>query len=491
MGLALAVILSKFIISKRIFTQRGSDNFLTYCAKTLPVDAAVIGTLYFLDLSIVATGLLLFAVNVFYNKVLLEEQDSTFNKIIYRNKPLFLFFLCFIGWFLFSDATNGLISFLKSMKFVKTLSTGKLVNTAALLGFKSALIATIIAIFYKIYRQLFLSIGLLFFILCPLFIIKPILLSIFFALITIEIKFFENLTSELLDKLAANKIPVIFPLFFCISAPLLLHMPYFFSAEFRLGLLLLLNGFIIVKGAPVQARFVYYILQGTILGLLIVGVVDWRFSYILFLAVVYLFSKVVKIFDVLKHLQVVKTFIDNRKSLRGFWRVVALALVLSLGKLNDGFFFQRAVELEYKTECALIFAFIYLFFTISSVAITFFEQKNSNKRAVLFLIVSLILCNLFMSGFVPFFSKSASFFISLFFYGMYTGAFDIVISTEISKSTENKSIIGTLFGTYYFISGILSALLSYVFFLIFVKFGCGVCGVVATFPAFIALFFII
>ena len=479
----ISTVIGRLITSRAIYRAIDGESFLFFVIKTIPLQVSMFVSFLFLSThqTIFTIGFVLIT-EIFYNYFLIQLANHRFQDILIRTK--FFIITPMAIWFAILFERFSIVSFRFINQFTFLIKYD--IKQIWLLIFQIAIFGVFTTslggMLFRFFKNRIIQVLLLTFLMHSVIDWRYCFITLFISIISCNFTIIQDIFQKIINQMIENK-------FF--SIVLFLPLINFNNQIIQLFAILACAGVLIWRFKPERAPIIHYLgISGLIFSGVLFKLYNWHVSLLLAvscLMIYYNWSKIVRLFT---SFNLVQIFLQEKSKLKTYWKIVGISCFISIGKLNDAFFFQRAVELGYKTECALIFAFMYLFFTISSILIHFFQQKESNRLSFFFLTISLALCNLFMSGYIPRVPGYLSFFLSIFFYGLYAGAFDIVISSAISKSTDNKKIMGTLFGFYYSLSGIFGSALSYVFYLILEHSNTGFCGLVATFPPLIALLFL-
>ena len=211
-------------------------------------------------------------------------------------------------------------------------------------------------------------------------------------------------------------------------------------------------------------------------------------KFILFILINYFCFKKDDIQQYIGDSHIVMLYKNNRIDFKNFFYIMVPTILVSSGKLTESIFFQRAIEIGFSGAFInIVISIIFFFVTLSSILITLIKNFIPPNKLYLLVIFTLIISNVLMSGYVINSYPQIMFCVSLFFYGIFTGAFETLILSHISNKTQNKKIIGTLYGIFFFFSGWLSLISSYISYIISKYLSCGICGIIAIIPCVIGL----
>ena len=201
----------------------------------------------------------------------------------------------------------------------------------------------------------------------------------------------------------------------------------------------------------------------------------------------FLFLSLQRVFFLVRNLEKIKEIFSQGNDTKKFQNLLMIFGMILTSRLNESIYFQQAINFGFSSEFICItLSIIYFFMTVSSFVIYRLENKlfqgGINKKLIYFLCSSLVLSNFFLMGI---FSPKISFLIAIMFYGVYCGTFEIIVSTLISKCFADRKLTGTVFGIYYFFSGLILSFTGFLTSFLFKKYGVNACVIFCFFQSFI------
>jgi MFS family permease len=458
-SMVIMKLICRFLISRNIFRLQNKEYFLNYAIKLLPLDIITVISLYSVDSGKVIFFLIIEMMIQW--KIYKDDNiaDRDLESVNNNHKTIYLFNLIIYCWALYQGLSHSILVIIKNMSQIHLM--GKYVFSVLILGALIGFLLMIgrilnnqklnipIYVFFVIYGivgQISLAIGL------------TVLLNY-----TVVASSIYQTCSNSMDQLGYYKwlLPLGF-IFPTICGPLLLGV---------------LSSVLVLK----NNNNIWHIFISSIFTLPMMISVGFYEALITLCGYLWLLNHKSEIIERLSNLHIVNIVLSKQINFKYFGKIAGIASLISCGKMNEAVYFERAVQFGYSgAYAALIFSFMFLFMTISSLTIHYMDQKGINKKSLFIIAGSLIASNLLMSGYLPIIPETISFFLSIIFYGIYSGSFEIIILTSISRSTEKKNIRGTLFGMFYFISGICSSILSFIFYGLIKYYGAGMCGLFAS-----------
>lgn len=499
----LLKVLFRIKISAEMFSKFSKESFLEYVVKNLLLDLL---SLLFLFKSENIYTFLFIIYEFFYNYNIMKFKDLSLFKIQENNKSMLYHFAIF-----------GLFLLIENMYSIKN----------AQFQIVSFVLFGIFSVFYKqIIKIIKEYIG-----------IDNLLISAFFVFTGI----FENTISSfyaipVLIQLIINQISKVFPLIKKLKLTklflklLMIYWIFIFFLDISNDLqfqILKTNSFDIsydiTKISNLLIVLIYdffWIYRKNILhfilniGLLIfcqfqnfASIFEFNFNflsiiyYIIFSILVLRISQILMkpLFKIMKNSHIIKSVTENKEDFNKFKKILSIFSILSLCRFSEAVYFQRAIDLNLTGESVcLILSLIYFCISISSIFTYSLENKffknEINIKIILILVAMLFFSNIFITGILPIMPLIAYVF-SIILYGLFVGSFDTILTTVISKSTNKKNLLGTLFGIEYFVSGIFNVLTTMISYLILKHFGTAACGLFFSIPGlivfFVLLFFVL
>ena len=211
----------------------------------------------------------------------------------------------------------------------------------------------------------------------------------------------------------------------------------------------------------------------------------------------FLFLSLQRIIFLVRNLEKIKEIFSQGDDTKKFQNLLVIFGMIITSRLNESIYFQQAINFGFSGEFICItLSIIYFFMTLSSFMIYKLESKlfqgGINKKLIYFLCSCLVLSNFFLMGNFPGnfsgnLSPKISFLIAIIFYGIYGGTFEIIVSTLISKCFSNRKLTGTVFGIYYFFSGLVLSFTGFLTSFLFKKYGVNACVTFCFFQSFILI----
>lgn len=142
--------------------------------------------------------------------------------------------------------------------------------------------------------------------------------------------------------------------------------------------------------------------------------------------------------------------VSNIKNHSKLIKTTALAFILIFAKMNDTCFFTNTLPGWSNNSNTLMFSLLYTSIAFSSLLFSWLMTKGQ-RISRLVVVFALFGANLLLT-----FKSTTAIILSNILIGIYNGGIDSVLGAHISELIDKPNLRGTIFGIFYFISGIAS-----------------------------------